>query len=201
MKRFEELQTILFLKDLIPMNKKYIFISSIVLVLVLAVIFKNSREPSKVITHSPEKTLKAKKKLVSPKKESTQKEIDAPVDDLDKAIEIQDKVDQMWSVRLFKFFRSNELGLSLEDYQKLREEYSEEYFTLMDDYHDTLAENETYNPTDDPKVVKELKLKYHEQLLQKMGKENYTKFLELRDRFNEAVFELYPGKFYIYTEF
>ncbi len=183
------------------MNKKYIFISSIVLVLVLAVIFKNSREPSKVITHSPEKTLKAKKKLVSPKKESTQKEIDAPVDDLDKAIEIQDKVDQMWSVRLFKFFRSNELGLSLEDYQKLREEYSEEYFTLMDDYHDTLAENETYNPTDDPKVVKELKLKYHEQLLQKMGKENYTKFLELRDRFNEAVFELYPGKFYIYTEF
>lgn len=134
-------------------------------------------------------------------KNNTQDILSKENKELEKSLAIQDQLNADWSVSLLKFFASKELGMSLKEYYEFREEYSEQYFEVMDDFYESLSAGETRNPTDDPPQIVELKKRYHEDLKDKLGLDNYRSFLEMRDRFNEEVFERYPGIHYVEMEF
>ena len=134
-------------------------------------------------------------------KNNTQDTLSKEDKELEKSFAIQDQLNADWSVSLLKFFASKELGMSLKEYYEFREEYSEQYFEVMDDFYESLSAGETRNPTDDPPQIVELKKRYHEDLKDKLGLDNYRSFLEMRDRFNEEVFERYPGIHYVEMEF
>lgn len=190
------------------MNKKRLFTFVLVAVAIVTFIvyrtqkvdFKDEIDTTSVISPDKNEATKINPQINSQTKQKN-KEVDEVASEMDKAIKIQDEVDQKWSLKLIKFFSSNDLGMTLDQYQTFREEYSNKYLALMDKFHEELEEAQKYNPTEEPTPIVELKKNSHENLLKKMGRENYVKFLELRDRFNESIFEDHPGKFFIYTEF
>ena len=134
-------------------------------------------------------------------KSNTQDTLTKEDKELEKSFAIQDQLNADWSVSLLKFFVSKEMGMSLKEYYEFREEYSEQYFEAMDDFYESLSDGERRNPTDDPPQIVELKKRYHKELKDKLGFDNYRSFLEMRDRFNEEIFERYPGIHYVEMEF
>lgn len=134
-------------------------------------------------------------------KNNTQDTLSREDKELEKSFAIQDQLNADWSVSLLKFFASKEMGMSLKEYYEFREQYSEQYFEAMDEFYESLSDGERRNPTDDPPQIVELKKRYHEDLKDKLGLDNYRSFLEMRDRFNEEIFERYPGIHYVEMEF
>ena len=189
------------------MNKKILVVLIVIVTSLLAYVFiDRSNEKTE---QELQETREIKEKVSVKKSKEEPKQVSVEVrssdeskdDDFEKALAIQDEVDNQWSVKVLKFFSTHKLQMTIQEYHKLRESYSEDFFDIMDNFHDELEDGQKYNPTEEPPEIIQLNEKYHEILLNKLGKDSYVKFLDMRDRFNEDIFEKYPGKNYIYTEF
>ena len=144
---------------------------------VLIVTFLLYKKPLNTITHSKNKQSKEvfrKNKIEEPiKKIKPVMKRDIVKDkvqiDLDESMIIQDQVQADWSLILFKFFSTKELGMTLNEYNLFREKYSDEYLKALDDFYENLDQGKSQNPTQDIPEIANLKREYHDNLKERLG--------------------------------
>ena len=105
-----------------------------------------------------------------------------------------DKVEMGWGNKMKELF-VDELKLgedALEDYGMLRENYEEEKMVAYQEFHEFMVqkygENYAYNPTEEMEIF-ENKVQdiYLEKLRKQLGDENYSKYLEVKDSYNDQL--------------
>lgn len=105
-----------------------------------------------------------------------------------------DKVEEGWGKKMEQFFLK-ELSLGergLEEYGQLRENYEEEKMIAYQEFHEFMVgkhgENYAYNPTEEMEVF-ENKVHdiYLEKLRKQLGDENYARYLEIKDQYNDQL--------------
>ncbi|MFG1499570.1 hypothetical protein ABMA70_05115 [Halobacteriovorax sp. XZX-3] len=107
-----------------------------------------------------------------------------------------DRLEEEWLTNVKELF-INDLGLTekeYKDYLSMREGLFNDKVSAFEEMHDQLeekyGENYTYNPTEEEMAFdREIQKKYDDLLLQKIGKDAFIKYLELRDRTNEKILE------------
>lgn len=107
-----------------------------------------------------------------------------------------DRLEDEWLENVKNLF-INEMQLTqaqFQDYMNMREGLFNDKIAAFEDMHKELekkyGENYTYNPTEEEmRFDREIQQKYDDLLLKKIGKENFIKYLELRDRTNEKILE------------
>lgn len=105
-----------------------------------------------------------------------------------------DKVEMGWANKM-KELIVDELKLgddALEDYGMLRENYEEEKMVAYQEFHEFMVqkygENYAYNPTEEMEIF-ENKVQdiYLEKLRKQLGDENYSRYLEVKDAYNDQL--------------
>ncbi|MFG1505997.1 hypothetical protein [Halobacteriovorax sp. ZH5_bin.2] len=121
-------------------------------------------------------------------------------EDLERRLEAKeeefDRLEEEWLTNVKELFIS-ELGLTekeYKDYLSMREGLFNDKVSAFEEMHEQLeekyGENYTYNPTEEEMAFdREIQKKYDDLLLEKIGKDAFIKYLELRDRTNEKILE------------
>lgn len=133
--------------------------------------------------------------------DGTKLELDVVDDeDLERRLEAKeeefDRLEEEWLTNVKELFIS-ELGLTekeYKDYLNMREGLFNDKVSAFEEMHEQLeekyGENYTYNPTEEEMAFdREIQKKYDDLLLEKIGKDAFIKYLELRDRTNEKILE------------
>ncbi len=115
-------------------------------------------------------------------------------EEIEELEEYFDKVEMGWATKM-KELLVDELKLGedvLEEYGSLRENYEEEKMVAFQEFHEFMVakygENYAYNPTEEMEVF-ENKVQgiYLEKLRTKLGDENYSRYLEVKDSYNDQL--------------
>ncbi|EPZ51875.1 hypothetical protein M902_2323 [Bacteriovorax sp. BAL6_X] len=153
--------------------------------------------PAKKITAGNDDSAEA----VEANDDGTKLELDVVDDeDLERRLEAKeeefDRLEEEWLKNVKELFIS-ELGLTereYKDYLNMREGLFNDKVSAFEEMHEQLeekyGENYTYNPTEEEMAFdREIQKKYDDLLLEKVGKDAFIKYLELRDRTNERILE------------
>lgn len=115
-------------------------------------------------------------------------------EEIEELEEYFDKVEMGWANKM-KELLVDELKLgddALEDYGMIRENYEEEKMIAYQEFHEFMVqkygENYAYNPTEEMEVF-ENKVQdiYLEKLRKQLGDENYSRYLEVKDSYNDQL--------------
>lgn len=107
-----------------------------------------------------------------------------------------------WLKSINSFFNDAELNYSLTEYIELREQYYGDYLEAYDKFMLSQTKKKGgANPTQENIQMKKIKKKYHQKLLKSLGEKGYTRFLEIRDDFNQRQFFTKKNRDLYYLEF
>ena len=115
-------------------------------------------------------------------------------DELDR-IEAQfEELEKNWSSKMTDLI-TEELGLpkeTLEQYRQLRDEYEERKVEALEEYHEYMeekyGENYNFDPKNSPEPFENnVKSLFEEQLKSMLGQDGYSRYSEMRERFNEDL--------------
>lgn len=107
-----------------------------------------------------------------------------------------DRIEKEWN-NLVQVLFVQELSLSEEvysDYTKMREGLGRDKIRAFEAFHKEMeakyGPNYTYNPSDEElQFERDIQKRYDDLLRSKIGDQNFTKYLELRDNFNNNLME------------
>jgi hypothetical protein len=136
---------------------------------------------------------KVMQKVDEAKKLNDDKQVDAQMDEWDKEF---DKIEAAWQTKVQALF-VNELGLEeavYKDYLKMKEGLDQDKIRAFDSFHKEMeakyGPSYSYNPTEQERQFeKDIRAKYDEVLMKKIGKNHFARYLEVRDRFNQDLME------------
>ncbi|MCO4794741.1 MAG: hypothetical protein KC493_13565 [Bacteriovoracaceae bacterium] len=115
-------------------------------------------------------------------------------EEIEEMEEYFDRVEIGWGKRMEEFFmKEANLGEdAMEDYGQLRENYEEEKMIAYQEFHEFMVakhgENYAYNPTEEMEIF-ENKVQdiYLDKLRKQLGDENYSRYLEVKDQYNDQL--------------
>lgn len=107
-----------------------------------------------------------------------------------------DRIEKEWNNLVSQLF-ADELHLEkavYEDYLKLRDGLSNDKIRAFEAFHKEMeakyGDNYTYNPTDEElSFERDIQKKYDDVLKEKIGEENFNKYIILRDNYNNTLME------------
>ena len=115
-------------------------------------------------------------------------------EEIEELEEYFDKVEMGWASKMKELF-IDELKLgdeTLEEYGSIRENYEEEKMVAYQEFHEFMVakygENYAYNPTEEMEVFENKVMGiYLEKIRTKLGDENYSRYLEVKDSYNDQL--------------
>lgn len=115
-------------------------------------------------------------------------------EEMEELEEYFEKIEEEWGEMLQNLFKS-ELALSketIEQYEDLREGFEEEKLAAFQEYHEQMVakhgENYAYRPSEDEKIFEKKVLdEYYDRLRKVLGDDSYSRYTEVRERFNERI--------------
>lgn len=115
-------------------------------------------------------------------------------DELDELEELYDDAEERWSSTMENFIL-NELGLGpdvMRAYTEVRDSFEDARWDAFEDFHERLfmeeGEDFSYRMTEYHENVEQpLAESYRERLLDLFGEDNYKRFLEIKDGFNDDL--------------
>lgn len=115
-------------------------------------------------------------------------------EEMEKLDEYYDQVEEEWDKSMKNLFVA-EFGMTeddFNDYLKMREGYEDDRLDAFQDFHEQMVEkygdNYTFSPSEDMKTFEgKLKQDYQDLLRKKIGDENFKRYLEVQDEFNERI--------------
>ncbi|MBK26765.1 MAG: hypothetical protein CME70_22380 [Halobacteriovorax sp.] len=115
-------------------------------------------------------------------------------EEMEELEEYFEKIEDEWGQTLEQLFKQ-ELQLSKEvigQYEDLREGFEEEKLAAFQEYHEQMVakhgDNYAYRPSEDEKIFEKKVLdEYYDRLRKILGDEAYSRYTEVRERFNERI--------------
>lgn len=121
----------------------------------------------------------------------------------DQIIELEatfEEIESKWQEEIEDIF-INDMNLSksaVQDYFKMREGFEKDSYEAFEAFHEEMVkkhgENYSYNPTEDEEAFqKKIRTRYEEELQKKIGMDNFKKYIQLKDSFNQRLIEKYDS--------
>jgi len=157
------------------------------------------KSTSKTAPVRPEKAPKAQEAQMVMQKVTDQQKMNLDVD-VDKQMkgweEKFDVIETEWKSKIKNLF-VEELALKesvYKEYLKMKEGLDKDKVRAFDSFHKEMeakyGASYTYNPTEQEKQFeKDIRTKYDQVLMKLIGQENFSRYLETRDRFNQDLME------------
>ncbi|MDD0852089.1 hypothetical protein HBN50_03230 [Halobacteriovorax sp. GB3] len=174
----------------------------------VTVVKRDDPKVKKDFTYNKEKILSEDAVEALAKKAQESEESPLSDEELEEMEEHFMEVEGRWRAEIEQLF-IKELELSEEfvaDYYKMREGFEKDSYLAFETYHEQMrlkhGDNYSYNPTEDEEAFqKEIRETYEKKLLEKMGKEKFRKYIQVKDRFNEGLIEGNDRKAALLIEF
>ncbi len=110
--------------------------------------------------------------------------------------------EKQWLEAISAFLNDSEVNYSLIEYIEFREQYYGDYLEAYDKFMLSQTQKKGgANPTQENIQMKKIKKSYHQKLLKILGDKGYTRFLEIRDDFNQRQFFSKKNRDLYYLEF
>ncbi|EQC45040.1 hypothetical protein M899_0588 [Bacteriovorax sp. BSW11_IV] len=111
-----------------------------------------------------------------------------------------EEIETHWQEEVQDIF-INDMGLTkehVEDYFKMREGFEKDSYEAFEAFHEEMVrkhgENYSYNPTEDEEAFqKKIRERYETEFQKKIGLENFQKYIQLKDSFNQRLIEKYDS--------
>lgn len=121
----------------------------------------------------------------------------------DQIIELEatfEEIESKWQEEVEDIF-VNDMGLAkgvVQDYFKMREGFEKDSYEAFEAFHEEMlkkhGENYSYNPTEDEEAFqKKIRSRYENELQKKIGLDNFKKYIQLKDAFNQRLIEKYDS--------
>ncbi len=190
------------------MNKKILIILAVAVIIIIGIALyfnggaNNSDDLSKYfqldsssVVTGQDKTYESteEKRVVEASKLNSDDQVEEKMEQWDEQF---DQLEKEWKNLVLNLFVT-ELGMekaAYEDYLLMKEGLSKDKLRAFEAFHVEMekkyGDNYTYNPSDEEiQFEKDIQNKYDELLKSKIGEQNFVKYLELRDNFNQGLME------------